>query len=171
MRNHIHLIAVPESREALANSIRDVHGKYASRFNRKYEFTGHVWEARFYSTPLDQDHLWAAVRYVERNPVRANLVERSEDYRWSSAPTHVYGSEDSLIDRTIPLIEEISDWSAWLEDEGDPAHVRSIRKATSAGQPCGSDHFIKKLEAQLGHSIEPRPRGPKPKHLAIGFKV
>jgi putative transposase len=80
MTNHTHLIAVPETGSAMSNTMRDIHGAYASMFNRKYRITGHLWQTRFYSCVLDHEHLAHAVRYVERNPVRAGMVLRAEDY-------------------------------------------------------------------------------------------
>jgi len=67
---------------------RAAHTVYAMRFNTRTQLSGHVWQGRFYSCVLDEAHLWAAVRYVERNPVRAGMVNRAEDHPWSSAPAH-----------------------------------------------------------------------------------
>jgi REP element-mobilizing transposase RayT len=88
MTNHIHLVAVPEREESLARALRDAHTVYAMRFNTRTQMSGHVWQGRFYSCVLDESHLWAAVRYVERNPVRAGMVDRAEDHPWSSARAH-----------------------------------------------------------------------------------
>ena len=76
MINHIHGILVPPSKEALSNTLREAHATYAAAFNRKYELTGSLWEKRYYSCAMEESHLWAAVRYVERNPVRAGLVSQ-----------------------------------------------------------------------------------------------
>ena len=97
MTNHIHLIAVPEHEDSLGKTMRDTHGPYASYFNRRYGFCGHLWQARFYSSPMDDGHFWEAVRYVENNPVRAGIVERAEDYPWSSAAAHCGLREDLLL--------------------------------------------------------------------------
>ena len=71
MSNHVHLIALPQTPMALAHSLKQAHGRYASYWNARQRSTGHVWQGRFYSCPLDESHLWAALRYVELNPVRA----------------------------------------------------------------------------------------------------
>jgi putative transposase len=81
MSNHVHLIAVPSTAEALALSLRPAHGRYASYWNALHSSTGHVWQGRFYSCPLDDSHLWQALRYVELNPVRAGLVASAEMWR------------------------------------------------------------------------------------------
>jgi putative transposase len=83
MSNHIHLVVVPEEMEALDIALRRAHGRYALYLNAKQNRVGHLWQNRFYSCALDEKHLWVALRYVERNPVRANLVVRPEEYEWS----------------------------------------------------------------------------------------
>lgn len=80
MNNHIHLIVVPEREESLGNALRDTHMRYAQYINRRYRRSGHLWQGRFFSCALDSAHLLAAVRYVERNPVRAGFVMRSEEW-------------------------------------------------------------------------------------------
>ena len=69
MPNHVHLIVVPRRQESLAAVLKPVHMRYAQHFNRQHGITGHVWQGRFFSCALDDAHLLAAVRYVERNPV------------------------------------------------------------------------------------------------------
>jgi len=85
MSNHVHLVVVPETEASLSEALRDTHTVYAMYFNTRTEMSGHVWQGRFFSSPLDESYLWAAVRYVELNPVRARMVDRAEAYRWSSA--------------------------------------------------------------------------------------
>jgi putative transposase len=88
MSNHVHLIAVPHSTQALAQTLKHAHGRYASYWNARQSSCGHVWQGRFYSCPLDDSHLWQALRYVELNPLRAGLVAAAEAWRWSSAAAH-----------------------------------------------------------------------------------
>ena len=91
MSNHVHLIVVPRSAESLATALKDAHGRYATYFNARHSSSGHVWQGRYFSCPLDPQHLWAALRYTELNPVRARLVAGPNDYQWSSAALH-FGS-------------------------------------------------------------------------------
>jgi putative transposase len=88
MSNHVHLIAVPRTDEALAQTLKHTHGRYAAYWNARQSSSGHVWQGRFYSCPLDDSHLWEALRYVELNPVRAGLIATAEQWRWSSAAAH-----------------------------------------------------------------------------------
>ena len=68
MTNHIHLVVVPVREESLGLALRDTHTVYAMHFNTRTKLSGHVWQGRFHSCPLDESHMWASVRYVERNP-------------------------------------------------------------------------------------------------------
>jgi putative transposase len=70
MSNHIHLIAVPRTADGLAQALKHTHGRYASYWNAAHQSNGHVWQGRYYSCPLDEPHLWEALRYTELNPLR-----------------------------------------------------------------------------------------------------
>jgi putative transposase len=88
MSNHVHLVAVPQRKDALARSLKQTHGRFASYWNAVNRSSGHVWQGRYYSCPLDDTHLWEALRYTELNPVRAFLVTSAKDWPWSSAAAH-----------------------------------------------------------------------------------
>jgi putative transposase len=94
MDNHVHHIAVPDREKALSRAFKRIFGEYARYFNTRYVKTGHLFQGRFKAAVLDEPHLWNAVAYVERNPVRAGLVRRAEDYPWSSARAHCGLRED-----------------------------------------------------------------------------
>ncbi|HOD84385.1 MAG: Transposase IS200 like protein [Planctomycetes bacterium ADurb.Bin126] len=166
MTNHVHLVAVPHREESLAQTLRDTHTAYTSYANRRMKESGHLWQGRFFSTPLDEGHLWSAVRYVERNPVRAGLVARAEDYPWSSAAAHCGRRRDGLLSPAFPPPDwtaMIPDWSAWLGDE-NPTETAAIRRNTHTGRPCGTTAFIRKLESLLGRLLLPQKAGRKPKN-------
>ena len=74
MPNHIHLIATPSNPNALAYGIGQAHMMYSAAINRRNSWSGHLWQGRFFSVPLNETHLLSAVRYVELNPVRAGLI-------------------------------------------------------------------------------------------------
>ena len=88
MTNHVHFIAVPEKPESLAMTFKYAHMRYSNYFNKKNKSSGHLWQGRFYSCALDDSHAVAAVRYVERNPVRALMVDLPWEYEWSSSGEH-----------------------------------------------------------------------------------
>jgi len=83
MSNHVHLVAVPRKADVLARTLKETHGRFASYWNALHHSTGHVWQGRYYSCPVDEPHLWEALRYAELNPVRASLVDRAECWGWS----------------------------------------------------------------------------------------
>jgi putative transposase len=88
MSNHVRLIAIPAKAEGLAEALKQTHGRYACYWNVAHQSSGHVWQGRYYSCPLDQTHLWEALRYTELNPLRARLVPEPELWPWSSAAIH-----------------------------------------------------------------------------------
>ena len=163
MTNHIHLVVVPEKESSLGDGLRDTHTVYAMYFNSRTEKSGHVWQGRFFSCPLDESHLWAAVRYVERNPVRAAMVKRAEAYRWSSAAAHCGLCEETVLATAFPSVGAIDDWAQWLREPLDDENetCASIRRQTLTGRPCGSSEFLDQVEELLGRTLRLRPRGPK----------
>ena len=160
MSNHVHFVAVPASAESLGRGFHDTHQAYAAWLNRKTRQNGHLWQGRFFSSVLDPPHLWAAVRYVERNPVRAGVAETPEEYEWSSAGCHCGLRSDSLLSQ-VEMPWPVPDWSAYLRDEPDE-ETAVIRQRTRTGRPCGSPAFVQTLESTLGRSLTPHKRGPKP---------
>jgi putative transposase len=76
--------------------------------------TGHLWANRYFSSALDEPHLWAAIRYVELNPVRAGLVVDATAFEWSSARAHAALAEDGLLAADRPYPGPIGDWHGWL---------------------------------------------------------
>jgi putative transposase len=97
MSNHIHFVCVPEQEDSLARTFNALHMRYSQYFNQKKKLKGHLWQGRFYSCILDEEHLYAAVRYVENNPVRAGIVRKPQRYKWSSARSHVNRGKDSVL--------------------------------------------------------------------------
>lgn len=101
MDNYIHLIAAGKQRDSISKALRNAHRKYSRLLNMEAYVTDHLWANRFFSTALDESHLWAAVRYVELNPVRAQLVDEATGYSWSSARAHAGLRPDPLLDPGI----------------------------------------------------------------------
>ena len=169
MTNHIHLVAVPTTKEGLQNVLKPLHMRYAQRFNRQRGLKGHVWQGRYFSAPLDDSYLWAAIRYVERNPVRAGIVKKAELYQWSSAAAHCHINEDKVLTSNAhwrSLLSDIKDWSNWLAEDDEPEKVTIIRRNIEKGLPCGSDAFLKKLEKKVNRALKYKPQG-RPKKSEI----
>jgi putative transposase len=150
---------------ALAKSLGRTHVDYARWLNLRRGQTGHVWQNRFFSCPMDERHQWEALRYVACNPVRAGLVTEAPDWRWSSAAAHTGG-----IDRWgfLDMAEWERRWTAgrWREALGggidDAALWERIREATRTGRPAAGEEFVKRLEVERRRRLRPQKRGPKP---------
>lgn len=162
MTNHIHLILTPRTQEGLHSVLKPLHMRYAQRVNRARGWSGHVWQGRYFSAPLDETYTWAAVRYVERNPVRAKIVARAEEYRWSSAAAHCGLKADSVLTREkewIKAMAGISNWSEWLAETDEPEKLKILRRNINKGLPCGSEAFVARLSKISRRSLKYLPRG------------
>jgi putative transposase len=160
MTNHTHLIAMPQREDSLSVLPRRVHGRYAQYYNARHGRSGHLWQNRYFACCLGPGHLWAALAYVEMNPVRAGLAEQPGDYRWSSAGAHL-GTRDpcGLID--LEWWRRESGGVDWGRTLSGPGHEQSasLRRCTYAGRPFGDEEFVKGLSEQFGrHWVRGRPR-------------
>ena len=165
MSNHVHLVVVPETHRSLERVLRPLHMRHAQRINLLRSWKGHLWQGRYFAAALDATYLWAAIHYVERNPVVAGLVTRAEDYPWSSASAHCGLRSDALLTRDPTWVEQFrcaGDWSAWLACEEDPAERELLRRNTAKGLPCGPPEFMKLLAERTGRQIDARPHGRSP---------
>lgn len=166
MPNHIHLIAVPDSEDALRRAIGEAHRRYTWRVNTREGWRGHLWQGRFSSFVMDVPHLLAAARYVELNPVRAGLAQEPQQWKWSSAAAHLAGRDDALV-KVAPLLDMVrEDWSDFLALPVDEQVRTAIRSRERTGRPLGSDAFVAYLEELLGRPLKPGKRGPKGKREA-----
>ena len=164
MSNHVHLVAVPEKPDSLAKAIGYAHQRYAQLANLRHNRSGHLWEGRFYSCPLDEAHLVTALRYVEQNPLRAGVAQVAEDYPWSSAPAHVGGPDPSgLLDLAAWRAEwPVEAWRDMLATPQDEATLEVLRRRTSSGRPLGSEAFLTRIEQFIGRALRPLRPGRKP---------
>ena len=165
MPNHVHLVAVPAAPESLAKAVGATQWRYAQWVNRRLRRTGHLWENRYYSSPLDEQHLWAAVRYVERNPLRAGLVDAAEEFRWSSARAHALRAENPLLDDDRPFAGRSFDWSAWLNEAADGLEADRIRANTD-----GSTHRGRGVRSLDRGTARPHGPSPTPRSEAEGVR-
>lgn len=163
MPNHVHIIAVPRDEDGLGRTFRHVHRHYTGFINARMRVTGHLWQGRFSSVAMDEGHLFAALRYVALNPVRARLAARAEEWRWSSTAALFAGADDHVV-RVAPALERVGDFRAYLSQEFDEDFTYAeLRKAETLGRPIGSRAWLKDMEAKSGHKLLPGKRGPKSK--------
>jgi putative transposase len=168
MPNHVHLIATPPAEESLALAIGEAHRRYTRHINFQRNWRGHLWQGRFSSFPMDEQYLLAAARYIELNPVRAGLVERAEDYPWSSCPVHLGKREDPLV-KNKPLLDILpsAEWQALLNANPKKSNHDTFRKHERTGRPLGSEKFIEHLEMLTNRPLKKRKPGPRPKRSQL----
>jgi len=159
MPNHVHFICVPQNIDSLARTFNTLHMRYSQYLNKKQGACGHLWQGRFYSCILDEKHLFAAVRYVENNPVRAGIVKEPGEYPWSSAKGHIRQGGDTILCKKSYLHDDIKNWLSYLKSCEDSHIVEGIRNKTKAGQPYGEDGFMIKLEKKLGMELRKKKVG------------
>ena len=166
MPNHVHVIAVPSQPAGLAKAFGRAHNDYARWLHIKRRESGHLWQNRFFSCPLDAPYTWAALAYVERNPVRAGLVSDCEEWPWSSARWHLGSSEAS---EWLDLEHWSQNWTpaVWriaLDQGLAEASIRArLHEATLTGRPLGEDPFIRHCEQESGICLHKQKRGSKAK--------
>ncbi|MBS3819951.1 transposase [bacterium] len=158
MDNHVHFIAVPEREDSLARGIGELHRKYTNIINIRHNWKGFLWQGRFISYPLDDRYVYTAVRYIEQNPIKAGLVQKPEDYSWSSARSHVFKEEDDLLS-DFPLLSEIPDWSSYLREPVTEEDRRLLLQHEKCGRPLGSKDFLRKIERITGRPVIKRKPG------------
>jgi len=157
MPNHFHLVVRPDGDGDLSRWMHWLTTAHARRYLRHYGGSGHVWQGRFKAFPCqDDDHLRTVVRYVERNPLRAGLVERAEDWPWSSlaavVPERAPKIDSTRFERGPGWIERVN---APMTDAEAAAVSASIRR----DRPFGSDAWARTTAEKLGLQSSLRNRG------------
>lgn len=167
MPNHVHLILTPSDADGSRRALSRVHRIYAGRVHVREKRTGHFWQGRFGCVAMDEAHLAAAMAYVALNPVRAKLVQRAEDWRWSAIHAYRNLSErDGLTDclRVGPYVKAANQIiGVGVED----ARFKALRRSETIGRPIGDDAFMCEAEKQTGCQLKAGKRGPKPKTRAV----
>lgn len=161
MSNHVHLIAVPSRADSLARAIGRTHWLYTQYVNRLHRRSGHLWQNRFYSCAMDDDHVLLAMRYIERNPIRAGICRIARRYAWSSAAIHC-GARDEvglLDERRWKHLSAGLDWEGELSHGLETKQMDRIRRSMHTGRPLAGDSFLSKLEHALGRRLRPLPVG------------
>ena len=161
MSNHVHLVAIPHTTDTLGQALKQAHGRYAAYWNARQSSSGHVWQGRFYSCPLDDSHLWQALRYVELNPVRARMVEAAQQWKWSSAGAHcgVTPAEAMLEMERWRRRWTPTEWTEFLAIAEPPLEMNRLRRSTYTGRPLGTPEFVAALERSTLRRLAPRKAG------------
>jgi len=152
---------IPKRLDSLALTLKNTRGRYATHWNVCHNSSEHVWQGRYYSCPLDALHLWAALRYVELNPVRAGLVKEPDQYPWSSAAVHcgTAPAEEWLDMELWREHWDAASWREYLASGGAEAEAEAIRQSTHTGRPLGTPEFVEALERSLERRLAPQSGG------------
>ncbi|MCK4881916.1 MAG: transposase [Candidatus Omnitrophica bacterium] len=133
MANHVHFIVIPEHEESLSKTFHAADMRYAQFINKKRGSSGHVWQGRFYSCPMNEHHLYRAIRYVEQNPVRGGLVKKAWRYPWSSARWHVGITRiPDIFLQNAELVDK-NHWKEYLCEEDEALELLTAPGAQASG--------------------------------------
>ena len=167
MPNHWHFVVRPETSDQVSEFFRRLTVMHTMRWHAHYKTggTGHLYQGRFKSFPIQTDgHLLTVMRYVERNPVRANLVELAEDWQWSSAYARFQRADERrwlAIPDDPPLPRN---WRSWVNKVEAEEELNSLRRSVQRGVPFGDDQWTRSSAVRLGLETTPRTSGrPKKK--------
>jgi len=157
MTNHLHLLVTPENKEQLAVFMQTMANKYVRFFNSKYERTGTIWEGRYKSCLVDSEqYLFTLYKYIEMNPIKANMVKSLSDYKWSSYAHNALGKEDKLVSEHAlyqalgKTVEARNEAYLSLFIKVDLTKQNdNITKATLRGEVYGSTNFHQQVEKSL----------------------
>ena len=166
MPNHWHFVVRPETSDQVSEFFRRLTVMHTMRWHAHYETggAGHLYQGRFKSFPIQSDgHLLTVMRYVERNPVRANFIELAEVWQWSSA----YARRQPVDERQWLAIPEDPalprNWRSRVNKVETEEELTSIRHSVRRGLPFGDDQWTRSSSVRLGLETTTRPRG-RPKN-------
>ena len=169
MTNHVHLLITPHTQESLAKALQMIGRYYVQYFNFTYARTGTLFEGRYKATVIDSEHyLLSCYRYIELNPVRANIVQHPSEYPWSSYAMNALGDEGtgSLLVPHGEYIElgknELARQAAYralFKTRINEKTLEEIRESTNKAWVLGSEKFIAHIEKRSGRVAAPRSRG------------
>ena len=167
MTNHVHLLMTPKEGNGVSRLMQSLGRYYVRYINKKYDRTGTLWEGRFKSTLIDsENYLLTVCRYIELNPVRANMVEQPAEYPWSSFRRNALGTPISLI-TSHEVYERLAKtdktrqkrYLALFENELTDYTMEEIRNSVNRSWVLGSKKFRNQVERETGRRAEPSQRG------------
>ena len=157
MPNHFHLVLRPHGDGDLGRWMQWLLTAHAQRYHRHYGTSGHVWQGRFKAFSIqDDDHLAAVLPYVERNPLRTELVDRAKDWRWSSRPAWI--RDAPLLWRGEPSLRGPA-WLGRVDESLSASDLSRNRHPVERGRPFGDDPWTRQTADRLGLESCRRPRG------------
>lgn len=162
MPNHWHFVVRPTTDTQLTEFFQRLTVTHTMRWHAHYETggTGHLYQGRFKSFPVQSDeHLLMVMRYVERNPLRAGLVQRAEEWRFGSAWARQQkrNAPAWLEKPTDPQLPR--QWRALVNQPQTDAELAAVRKSIVRGTPLGDEQWTSNTAARLSLESTTRPRG------------
>lgn len=167
MTNHVHILATPSEKDSISRMMQAIGRRYVPYINHEYARSGTLWEGRYKASLISEEsYLFACMRYIELNPVRAGIVEAPADYTWTSYHANAFGKEDPLVTRHV-LYQSLGKNDAarsqayreLFRDHINRVLLHEIRSALQTGTPLGSDRFRKGIEVTLGTKVGQVNRG------------
>lgn len=157
MPNHFHFVLWPHNDGDISRWMHWLLTSHVVRYHKIRGTSGRVWQGRFKSFPIEQDHhLLTVLRYVERNPVRANLVKSAADWRWSSLSQRNDAESQSLISES-PVTKPRA-WIRWVDQPQTNEELVALRRCSFKCAPFGSRHWVRDTADQMG--LKSSLRGP-----------
>ena len=176
MTNHVHLLVTPQQDRSISKAMQMIGRYYVQYFNHVHDRTGTLWEGRYKATLIDSErYLLTCMRYIELNPVRADMVDHPSEYPWSSYLSNAAGKTNDLLtphreykrmDRSAEKRQQR--YRALFRAQVPRKDIDDIREATNKAWVLGSDRFKKKIEKQLNRAAQPKQRGGD--HKSASFK-
>lgn len=158
MPNHFHLLLWPREDGDLGRWMQWLLTSHVRRYHRHYGGSGHVWQGRFKAFPVQEDeHFLTVLRYIERNPLRARLVRRAENWVWSSLRCRLPGGDASLLAK--PPVPLPTGWSDLVHEPQTEAELAALRASVNRGTPFGSRPWTTSAAKRLGLEFTLHPRG------------
>ena len=160
--DRVHLLLVPSDEDGLRAALGESHRRYTRAINDRKNWRGFLWQGRFASFPMDEEHVLACAKFIEWSPVLRRVAKRPRDWAWSSARSHLFGRDNHVV-RAKPLLDRVHDWRAFLAAPLTEDEREAIRAHESTGRPLGSPAFVSRLEKRLGRTLARQKPGPKPR--------
>jgi len=167
MNNHIHLLATPKDQHSIGRMLQMVNRHFGPYLRYQYGSSGSIWEGRYKASLVQSErYLFTCMRYIELNPVRANMVKSPAHYRWSSYRANAQGKQDRLVSPHAEYLglsrvrqsrlDAYKSLFALTIESGD---MNTINAAWQTGMPLGNDFFKEKIERKLGIKLGHAKRG------------
>ncbi len=167
MTNHVHLLVTPQDRQGVSRMMQYIGRRYVPYINHTYGTSGSIWEGRYKASLInDEQYLFTCMRYIELNPVRANMVRSPSHYRWSSYRANAQGVADPRVTHH-PLYSALGKtraarqlaYKSLFKAHVDETDLKDIRNALQTGTPLGNTYFKDKIEKKLQTKVGQARRG------------